>query len=69
MSDHDNTQVVLERADLEAAMIKATENLEKTAEKAMGEARDANSVSVETKNAVEKLTERAAEIGDRLMAL
>jgi HK97 family phage major capsid protein len=66
---NENAQVVLERADLEAAMVKATENLESVAEKAMGEARDANSVSVETKSAVEKLTEKAAEIGDRLIAL
>ena len=49
--------------------MKATENLEEKAEKAMNEAKDANSISVETKNAIEKMTEKTAEMADRLMAI
>lgn len=65
MSDN----VVLERADLEAAIIKSTEKFETAVEKAAAQAEDAGSASAEAKAAVEKLAEKAADAVDRIIAL
>ena len=65
----DNTQVVLERADLELAITKANESLEAAIEKAQGQATEAGSATVEAKAAIEALATKASEVTDRLIAL
>lgn len=63
------TQVVLERADLEAAIEKANTKLETAIETAQGQAETAGSASVEAKAAVDALAETAADAVDRIIAL
>ena len=65
----ENTQVVLERADLELAITKANENLEAAIEKAQGQAKDAGTASSEAKAAIDALATKAADVTDRLIAL
>ena len=65
----ENTQVVLERADLELAITKANESLEAAIEKAQGQATEAGSASVEAKAAIDALATKAADVTDRLIAL
>jgi len=63
------TQVVLERADLELALIKANEKYEANAEVMQGQIKESLSVSAELLSKNEKLAERIAESNDRLVAL
>jgi len=62
-------QVVLERADLEAAVMKANDRLEKAIETAQGQAKDAGSAANEAKSAIDALAKKAADVTDRLIAL
>lgn len=66
MSDEN---VVLKRAELEAAILKTTEKFEEAIERAHGQAKDAGSVSVEAKNEAHKLGEKLVEVTDRLIAV
>jgi len=68
--------VTLNKADLEQALLKsqgelmkANDKVESTIEKMQGEIDTANSTSVESKNAIEKLTEKAAALADRCVEL
>ena len=65
----DETKVVLERADLEAAMLKANERHDQVVEKMQAEIHDAKSASAESKSALEAAAAQIAEANDRLMAL
>ena len=68
MTDKD-TQVVLERADLEAALQKAAEKHDKIVEKMQGEIEVAQTASTESKAELQKAMEKIAEANDRLVAL
>ena len=65
----ENTQVVRERADLESAMLKATETHDAVVEKMQGEIADAQSASAESKAALDAAVGQIAEANDRLVAL
>ena len=65
----ESTQVVLERADLELAMMKAGEKHDAIVEKMQGEIEVARTASAESKSALDKAVERIAEANDRLVAL
>lgn len=68
--------VTLNKADLESALLKsqgelmqANDKVESTIEKMQGEIDTATTASVESKNALEKLTEKAASLADRCVEL
>ena len=65
----ESTQVVLERADLEAAMLKANEKHDAIVEKMQAEIADAKSASAESKSALDAAAAQIAEANDRLVAL
>ena len=65
----ENTQVVLERADLESAMLKANENHDAIVEKMQAEIADAKTASAESKSALDAAAAQIAEANDRLVAL
>jgi len=65
----ESTQVVLERADLEAAITKANTQHDEVVTKMQAELADAKSASAESKSALTKAMERIAEANDRLVAL
>ena len=65
----ESTQVVLERADLEAAILKANENHDAVVVKMQGEIDVAKTASVESKNELESAVKKIAEANDRLVAL
>lgn len=60
---------VLELKALEAQMEKSHNALEGFIEKSNKEREDAGKASTETKNAIDKMAEKAIEVGDRLQAL
>lgn len=68
MSD-DSKKVVLDRADLESALLKHHTDIEKTLEKMQGQVDDSGSVASELKAEVEAHAEKAQQIGDRLAEL
>jgi HK97 family phage major capsid protein len=68
--------VTLNKADLEAALLKsqgdlmkANDAVEETIKKMQGEIDEAKSASVESRNELEKLTEKAAALADRCVEL
>ena len=63
------TQVVLERADLEAAILKANEDHDAVVVKMQGEIEVAQTASVESKAALDAAVVQIAEANDRLVAL
>jgi len=65
----ESTQVVLERADLEAAIAKANDQHDEIVTKMQAEITDAKSASAESKSELTKAMERIAEANDRLVAL
>jgi len=65
----DNTQVVLERADLELAISKANEKHDEVVKKMQGEIEVARTASAESKSALDAAVVRIAEANDRLVAL
>lgn len=65
----DETQLIVERAELEGMFVKATDKFKEAIDKANEEATNAGSVAAETKSTVEALAEKADELVERIMNL
>lgn len=62
----DATENLVDLKKVEAVFVEKMDELKSTVEKAQGEAKDAGTVAVETKAAIEKQAESLNELGDRL---